>query len=63
MRILRSRLSRYGAESTCCALSPAEMAMILGCSRRYMQVRLRQLESKGRLTRIAHGFYRAVSVV
>lgn len=63
LHILRTRLSRYGPESTCRALMPSELASLIGCTRHYMHVWLRELERQGRVRRIAHGFYAAVSIV
>ena len=63
LHILRTRLSRYGPRSNCRAMMPAELASLIGCTRHYMQVWLRELERQGRVERIAHGFYTAVCVV
>lgn len=63
LHILRSRLSRYGPRSKRLAMMPAELAMLVGCTRHSMHVCLRELERQGAVRRISHGLYAAVSVV
>lgn len=62
MRILRSRLIRFGIGSSRAPLLACELRALVGCDKHYIHVRLRSLEADGRVVRRAHGLYEASGI-